>query len=331
MKISIIIPIYNKSKYLRTILNQVREQSFSDYECLLIDDGSIDGSGAICDEFAGVDTRFKVFHIPNGGVSHARNVGLDNAQGEYITFIDADDEIYLNFLENLYFCIEKSKSDIVVSGFEKFWDYNSNKVYIKHPKLSGVVNFEDCLSTFASVQKDTGLFGCCVSKIFKKFLCKDIRFDENIRLAEDFDFYLRIYSKVKTIYFDEKNLYRYRQEAENSSVSNDDSKIDYLTQLKINLKYRDFLISFNVYFGDNKAILEQKLSDYLYFSAFYCQKEMMNVRFSELSELQNKEDIKYISGNLLQKTVLKAFEKENYKKAKKIILLYRKLRNFIKK
>ena len=80
MKISVIIPVYNKIHYLSGLLEQLRAQTFTDFECLLIDDGSTDGSGAFCDEFAAKDTRLRVFHIPNGGVSHARNVGLDHAR-----------------------------------------------------------------------------------------------------------------------------------------------------------------------------------------------------------------------------------------------------------
>ena len=329
-KISIIIPVYNKSKYLRTILSEVSNQSFKDFECLLIDDGSKDNSGEICDEFALKDNRFKVFHIENGGVSHARNWGLDRAKGEYITFIDADDEIYHDFIENLFTCISKSGADIAISGYEKFWDYKKEILTVSHPELNGLYDFNAGMSNFAKIQNEIGLFGCCVSKIFKRNICENIRFDENIRLAEDFDFYLKLYSKVNKIYFDEKHLYSYRQEADNSSVT-DDSKIDYLTQLKINLRYRDFLISKGYYSADNKAIVDKKLSDYVFFSAFHCPDDIMSVRFSELTEIQKKENIRFINGGFLHKMVLNAFNKGKPKSAENIIKTYRLIRSIIKR
>ena len=91
--ITIIIPIYNKIHYVKNILTDVQNQSFTGFECILVDDGSTDGSEVICDQFVEADRRFRVLHIPNGGVSHARNTGIDQAQGTYITFLDADDRI----------------------------------------------------------------------------------------------------------------------------------------------------------------------------------------------------------------------------------------------
>ena len=91
--LSIIIPVYNVEKYFRRCLDSVMSQSFRDYELLLVDDGSSDSSGAICDEYAVRDERIRVFHKTNGGVSSARNVGLEHAKGEWIYFVDADDEV----------------------------------------------------------------------------------------------------------------------------------------------------------------------------------------------------------------------------------------------
>ena len=100
-QVSIIIPVYNSENTLRRCLNSVLAQTFTDFECLLVDDGSTDDSGRICDEYAEKDKRFRVFHKENGGVSSARNVGLDNASGEWITFVDSDDWIEGSFLDSL--------------------------------------------------------------------------------------------------------------------------------------------------------------------------------------------------------------------------------------
>ena len=105
-KISIIVPVYNVEQYLRRCIDSILNQSFADFELLLIDDGSKDKSGAICDEYAAKDSRIRVFHKENGGVSSARNIGLENARGEWLSFIDGDDVItegYFNIRENLGF------------------------------------------------------------------------------------------------------------------------------------------------------------------------------------------------------------------------------------
>lgn len=126
--ISIIIPIYNTEKYLRRCLDSIVAQTYKDFECIIVDDGSTDGSGKICDEYVAKDNRFKVFHKKNGGVSSARNLGLDNAKGEYIAFCDADDYVKENWLSE--FILRIPICDIVVSGFEKTHCGKVQKKYI---------------------------------------------------------------------------------------------------------------------------------------------------------------------------------------------------------
>ena len=174
MKISIIIPVYNKIRYIATILQQVKDQSFADFECLIIDDGSSDGSGAVCDVFATEDQRFRVFHIPNGGVSHARNVGLDAAQGEYITFIDADDEIHRDYLLNLYSSAEKNQVALVIGNLKKVWQDGRKDEDIPIP-YQGKYSINALLPDFASVQKNTGIYGFCVAKLIRKDILQNVR------------------------------------------------------------------------------------------------------------------------------------------------------------
>ena len=98
-KVSIIVPVYNAEKYLRECLDSIISQIFTDWECILVDDGSPDNSGEICNEYAKDDSRFRVFHVQNGGVSRARNIGLDNMSSEWVMFVDSDDAIAENTLE----------------------------------------------------------------------------------------------------------------------------------------------------------------------------------------------------------------------------------------
>ncbi len=113
-KISVIVPIYNMEKLMRKCLNSILAQTFQDYECLLIDDGSKDGSPVICDEYVAKDSRFKVFHKPNGGLSDARNYGLERAQGEYTIFFDPDDWVDKDCLKDLYDKAVETGADMVM-------------------------------------------------------------------------------------------------------------------------------------------------------------------------------------------------------------------------
>ena len=116
-KISIIIPVYKVEEYLNRCLDSIIIQTFTDWECILIDDGTPDISGKICDEYVSKDNRFIVIHQENAGVSAARNAGLDIARGEYITFVDSDDWVEPNFLEEQYKDIVSDDYDVCICGF----------------------------------------------------------------------------------------------------------------------------------------------------------------------------------------------------------------------
>ena len=116
MKISVIVPVYNTAQFLPRCIESILSQSFTDFELLLIDDGSTDGSGKICDAYAEKDNRIRVFHKENGGVSSARNLGLDNARGEWVTFVDSDDYVSPVILEK---CLESVNGyDMVVFNYQ---------------------------------------------------------------------------------------------------------------------------------------------------------------------------------------------------------------------
>lgn len=329
MNLSIIIPVYNKVRYLSTLLEQIRAQTFRDFECLLIDDGSTDGSGAVCDEFAGLDARFRVFHIPNGGVSHARNVGLDHAAGEHITFIDSDDGVCPDHLENLIRCITESHADLVISGFEKVTAEGS-VVRTVVPRQTGTQNFAELLPVFCAEQKESGIFGYCFSKIFRRDLLQDIRFDESLKLAEDFDFYLNLYEIIDTVCMDDHTGYLYLLEAENSTGNTASEKIDYLSQLQINLHYRAMLEKRGAYAGDNRKIVEGRLSDYAFFVLFHTPLPYYAERFETLYDLWRTHQIPLTTGKLLGKWLFFCLRHRQCTAAKLTMTLYRSARRLRK-
>ena len=325
MTLSIIIPVYNKIHYLAGLLEQVMLQTFSDFECLLIDDGSTDGSGAVCDVFAARDSRFKVFHIHNSGVSHARNVGLDAALGKYITFIDSDDSIRPRYLENLIYLIQESGVDLVISGYEKV-DAAGNRLCTVTPKDTGVVSMSSLLPDFARIQLQTGLYGCCVAKIFPRVLIQNIRFDESLHLAEDFDFYLNIYALVEAVCLDDRTDYLYLQEAENSTAKTDSEKIDYLSQLRINLHWRSVLQDRGVYNCDNKQLVEKRLDDYAYFVLFHTPIPHYRECFNALYKYCKIDQISLNGGNILRNWLFFCLRHNLYHTCRGTMYLYRAAR-----
>ena len=330
MKISIIIPIYNKVKYLETLLLQVKEQTFSDYECLLIDDGSSDGSETICDRFSKEDRRFRVFHIPNGGVSNARNVGLDHAQGEYVTFIDADDELHSEFLENLFRCANEDGVPFVIGNIKKVWHSENRSIILPVP-YQGIYPLERILPEFAKVQTELGIYGFCTAKLVKRALIEETRFNKNIRLAEDLDFYLQIYPKIDSIYFDQKPYYYYLQAAENSSMLTSDDSIDYFTQLLIQLKILKFLDAKSHLRGENEQIMLRRIYDYVFFCIFHSRIKnicKVSLQMKKLNLPRRNTDER---NGFIKKLLLFCFEKNLHIANLLIMCCYRAVRKCIPK
>ena len=267
-EISVIVPVYNKEKYLERCLDSILNQVFSDFQLITVDDGSTDHSLDILREYAARDSRIMVMHTNNHGVSHARNTGLDNASGRYITFVDADDEILPDYLGSLYTDIRSQGADIVIHGLIKIDSFCNGTSVI--PPLQGKYTVDELLESFADVQRKTGIYGYCVGKIFHFDHVKHLRFDENIQLAEDFDFYLRMYSEINTIFFGQSTNYIYHVGIAGSSMDMDDEDIDYYSQLLINIRYREFLISKNAYSGINKSLIDQTINNYIFFTLFNC-------------------------------------------------------------
>lgn len=114
--ISIIIPVYNVKLYLDNCIQSVIQQSYTDFECILVDDGSTDGSSEICDQWAEKDNRIIIVHQPNGGVSSARNKGLEQAKGEYICFIDSDDWVDVDYLSAMINNLKEKETDLIICG-----------------------------------------------------------------------------------------------------------------------------------------------------------------------------------------------------------------------
>ena len=326
--LSVIVPVYNKMIYLEDLFQCICNQTFSDFECIVIDDGSTDGSSEMCDEITKYDDRFQIYHIPNSGVSHARNMGLKMARGEFITFIDADDRVEPEYLEGLYLEIVESKSDMVICSLEKIWS-SGRKKKIDLPRI-GKISMPDVLQDFAKWQKSTGIYGYCCGKLIPKKIIENIWFDEKTSLAEDFEFWLKVYPKMKYISFISQPAYYYLQEACNSSGIVADCEIDYRRQLDINLQYKKFLTEENVYHGENSMIVSQQISNYIYYTLFYCQLNKMNECFKELKIIYKKNNIELLGRTKMEKLFFLLFEYDCMHLIKFSLILYRLIRKMIR-
>lgn len=203
-KISIIVPVYNVEKYLPRCLDSIIGQTFKDWECLVIDDGSTDTSGTICDEYAIEDDRIKVFHRNNSGVSSSRNYGLDMANGEYIIFIDSDDYwIDSDSLDNLISQIRDN--DVVRGEYIKVYDSGEIIEPIRNKKAldSNRISSYDMITKGIAGEYFSFLF------LFRKSAINDIRFDETLSFREDMDFLLKIFSAPLKCIYTSKCFYAY--------------------------------------------------------------------------------------------------------------------------
>ena len=212
-EISIIVPVYNARAYLRQCLDSVLAQGFSDFELILIDDGSTDDSGAILDEYAARDDRIHVIHQTNGGQGYARNVGMDRAKGKYVAFLDSDDYWLAGTLETLYAEAERNQTQVLVFGARLFWeDAEGSKPdrFYRHTVENGVVlSGPECLKKTMDAQEyhsEPWARFCRLAYLRKNGL----RFDEGI-IHEDVRFSFLSWLYAERVGCIDEPLYQYRQ------------------------------------------------------------------------------------------------------------------------
>lgn len=174
--ISVIVAVYKAENYLRKCLDSLRAQTFKDFEVLLVDDGSPDGSGAICDEYAARDPRFRVFHKENGGVSSARQFGMDHARGEYTIHADPDDWVEPDMLAELYAKARADQADMVICDYYVDRGGRSRRVLQRPSALDHETVLRELFQQ---------LHGSCWNKLVRRSCYKNIHFPLGINVCED--------------------------------------------------------------------------------------------------------------------------------------------------
>lgn len=202
--VSIIVPVYNAEKYLNRCIDSILSQTMTDFELLLIDDGSKDNSGRICDEYAEKDARVRVFHKPNGGVSSARNLGLDNAKGKWITFVDADDRCSCDYLEHLLSKVDDD-TDLIIS-YAVICDSTGEKAEVYPEYRVNANNFERLF-----VDSDMHWHTSPWSKLYRASIIYEnsLRFNEMMHIGEDADFLFSFMLITDKIYVSSDTDYYY--------------------------------------------------------------------------------------------------------------------------
>lgn len=274
--ISVIIPVFNAKPYLEECLASLLAQSFSDFEILLIDDGSTDGSGAVCDDFAAHHRFIKAYHKPNGGAASARNLGIESASGKYISFVDADDTVSPDFLKRLFDAAEENNADIVMCDYVK---HTQNAVFpFSQPIRGGLYTKKQiekelfpCLIMFDNLE-----FPPTISNwvcLFRRTLINfhGIRYPI-VKLCEDSYFgSVCLYNADCFVYLKGCSLYNYLYHESSVSHSVDLGKAAarWASFVKLNRLYREYFESVPFDFGQqlNRNMLYFTLNQLSYIAS----------------------------------------------------------------
>lgn len=288
-RLSVIVPVYKVEKYIHKCVDSILNQTFKDFELILIDDGSPDNCGEICDEYAKKDSRVRVIHKENGGQSSARNRGLDIAKGEIIGFVDSDDDIEVNMYKNLIDYMDREKLDIVFCDvyLVRGDRVREQSMYSENKVLNNIQGLKDNLIC----KIDNAVW----NKIYKKTIFNNLRFTEGI-VYEDVRIMYKVFSKSQKSGYLKQSLYYYYKRP-NSTIAqsfNSKSRYDCFGGYKERL---EFSIQENLDCVEKCRVLavETALAT---LTAFYANHEPKNsVRYLYLVDFLNKNG-KYVANNL---------------------------------
>lgn len=203
--VSIIVPVYNIAGYLPACVESLRKQTYSDLEIILVDDGSGDGSGHLCDEYEAADSRVRVIHKPNGGLSSARNAGLDAANGQWILFVDGDDYLVPQAVEKLMTIWENTEADFVQFLFHETSDTSWLPADDQH---ANTVFVTDLREMFERLYALGGVAASSCTKLLRRSLFEELRFQEGI-LHEDEELVTRLLPMCSGVAYTDLELYGY--------------------------------------------------------------------------------------------------------------------------
>ena len=289
--VSIIVPIYNVEKYLRRCIDSILNQTFKDFELILVNDGSTDNCEDICKGYEAKDKRIKYFYQNNSGVSVARNKGIENSCGKYIQFIDSDDYIDKNFLEVIVDRFNKDNSDIVFIGF--YNEYNNGEIYKeKYYDTSITSNSiqEYCLKLYKS-----DLFGYTCCKTFKSSIVKkfNIRFNVKMNYCEDELFTCDYCNHIKRMSIENRTLYHYIDYQGNRNTLSKKDKDEIFNRDKLFNGWLNLLGDYDKEYLDDKAY---KTIKFLYLKEVWAEYPY-KVRKNNINKIKETSIMNYIDNS----------------------------------
>ncbi len=303
-KISVIIPVYNAVRCISDCVSSLLAQSFSSFELLLIDDGSTDDSFEICKKLAEHDKRIRVFHKENGGAASARNLGLDNAVGDFIAFVDADDTVNIDFLEKLYATATKNNADIAMCDYIKHTKDTSFP--FSQPIRSGAYKKDDiekelfpCLIMFDNLEFPPTISNWAC--LFRKELLKrtNLRYPE-VRLCEDSYFgSVALYNANGFVYLKGETLYNYLYTP--GSVSHGVNPKRWDSFIKLNELYED-------YFAEKENLFDKQVK---YNMIYFAMNQLSYIRSSNADFAEKKKQVKSIMKESRVQAAFKGIELPN--------------------
>lgn len=257
--ISVIVPVYNVEKFLFKCIDSICSQTYSDWELILVDDGSKDESKDICDRYARQDDRIKVIHKENGGVSSARNVGLKRAKGEYICFIDSDDWVAPTFLED--FKVKENKADLYISGalYDIYGEVYSHKKY--ESNYSATV--KDICNEF--IRQKLIENGYPWGKLFRTAIIRqyEMEFNQELTINEDHLFVLQFYANINSLFITSTAGYHYTV-FDNSGRKLSSKRNTYMELLTASHQFNDILNVLYAKWRLSQPIYEKWINGFVY-------------------------------------------------------------------
>lgn len=288
--VSIVVPVYNAEKYIMNCIEALRKQTYTDIEIILVDDGSSDASGKLCDEMQTEDARIKVVHKQNGGVSSARNCGVQIATGDYLMFADSDDFPDARWTERMVELAEHWNVNLVISGYRMVKNYNEAKVPIDHVKAFEPVwamMREEFYQVLGYMMTFRETMFCPWNKLFETKIVKEhgILFPENMSYGEDFLFNLQYLEYCNGVIETREKLYNYIVQNPESLEAKYKTDL-YENQYSLYCAAKKFMIEHHVYNGYNVSNL----------AYYYVNRTIASIKnlFHEENERTELESRKYV-------------------------------------
>ena len=215
--LSVIVPVYNTKPYLQECFDSLLGQSYQNIEIIVVDDGSTDGSAELCDEYAQKEPRIKVYHQPNSGVSSARNLGIDKCQGEYVSFMDSDDQILPDIYSVMIKSMKAERVGLAVSSFTFWYPENGGEEQCFKHSVEGLLYRDDAMCEMLKPKS----YRCYLyNKVFLGDVLRsnpDLRLDISLKMMEDLDFVIRYVTHIERAVFLPQSYYLYRMRSDSAS------------------------------------------------------------------------------------------------------------------